>query len=178
MLRHEKWKPYHQDCSVRWRRTIQIVEWNFVDGFCPCFMIENFFLISLFGLMRPLSNLMVLSVDTTVCTGSTKIHEQQKNEQIIHEGCQCGAVCLPEDLEGLFCLKQLSGSAYFSVLQDNIVPSVKDLCLEEGCYFQQDGAPPLFHSDVRSFKNIHFPGWWIGRRGRQTIHPDLLTYNY
>ncbi|GFG36095.1 hypothetical protein Cfor_03668 [Coptotermes formosanus] len=34
----------------------------------------------------------------------------------------------------------------------------------EGCmHFQQDGAPPHYHRDVRKCLNTRFPGRWIGR---------------
>jgi hypothetical protein len=29
------------------------------------------------------------------------------------------------------------------MLQDSIVPSINSLFLEEECYFQQDGVPPI-----------------------------------
>ena len=32
--------------------------------------------------------------------------------------------------------------------------------------FQQDGAPPHFHNDVRWYLNEHIPQRWIGRTGR------------
>jgi hypothetical protein len=31
------------------------------------------------------------------------------------------------------------------------------LFLEEQCYFEQDGAPPHYHRNVRNFLNDHFP---------------------
>ena len=36
---------------------------------------------------------------------------------------------------------------------------------DEEFYFQQDGAPPHYHSDVRSFLEEVLPNKWIGRRG-------------
>ncbi|KDR20859.1 hypothetical protein L798_04664, partial [Zootermopsis nevadensis] len=31
--------------------------------------------------------------------------------------------------------------------------------------FQQDGAPPHFHTDVRACLDLHFPSRWIRRAG-------------
>jgi hypothetical protein len=46
--------------------------------FCDWFLHKcderEFFLFSVFGLMKPLLNLMVPSIDTTVCTGPLTIH--------------------------------------------------------------------------------------------------------
>jgi hypothetical protein len=54
-------------------KTIQISDFTFVSGFCTCVMEENDFEISLFGLMKQLLNLMVLSTDITVSSGPQKI---------------------------------------------------------------------------------------------------------
>lgn len=37
---------------------------------------------------------------------------------------------------------------------------------EEFVHFQQDGAPPNFHRDVRHVLGIQLRGQWIGRRGQ------------
>jgi hypothetical protein len=34
---------------------------------------------------------------------------------------------------------------------------------KDACNFQQDGAPPHYHRDVRNCLNTRFPGRWIGR---------------
>ena len=48
-------------------------------------------------------------------------------------------------------------------------------------YFQQDGAPPHYHRDVRAHLDVAFPDTWIGRRG--TIEyparsPDLKPMDF
>jgi len=35
------WNSVHQDCFMQWMRTIQIIWWNSVIGFCTCVMKED-----------------------------------------------------------------------------------------------------------------------------------------
>ena len=42
---------------------------------------------------------------------------------------------------------------------------------ENEVYFQQDGAPPNFHVNVRNFLDSTFNQRWIGRRGSGTEFP-------
>jgi hypothetical protein len=75
----------------------------------------------------------------------------------------------------------VTGPAYLSLPQDNVVPSTNNLFLEKECYFQQDGAPWYYHSDVWNFLNVHFPGRWIGCRLRAEYppqSPDLTPLNF
>jgi hypothetical protein len=57
-------------------------------------------------------------------------------------------------------------------MQDNIVPFVRNLFLEEEFYFQQDGTAPHYHNDMRNILGVYFPGRWIGHRKGQSINPD------
>jgi hypothetical protein len=48
-------------------------------------------------------------------------------------------------------------------------------------YLQQDGAPPLFHRDVRAFFDEHLTNRWIGRRGVVEFplsSPDLIPMEF
>lgn len=48
----------------------------------------------------------------------------------------------------------------WGMLQDFAVPQ-----MPEQTILQQDGAPALYHNDVRDFINGHFPGSRTGKRG-------------
>jgi len=68
---------------------------------------------------------------------------------------------LDDQLIGPFILEgHLTGEAYIRFLQEEL-----PLLLEDGplnkrghMYFQHDGAPPHFSSEVRNFLNYRFPG--------------------
>ena len=48
-------------------------------------------------------------------------------------------------------------------------------------YFQQDGAPPHYHRDVRAYLDAVFPDTWIGRRGPTEYparSPDLTPMDF
>ena len=50
-----------------------------------------------------------------------------------------------------------------------------------GLIFQQDGAPPHYHRQVRDFLNANFPDMWIGRGGPlawPTRSPDLTHLDF
>jgi hypothetical protein len=52
----------------------------------------------------------------------------------------------------------------------NMQPAIHQLYGNEPFYFQQDGAPPGYHTDIRSYLNGTLPGQWIGRRGSVEYH--------
>jgi hypothetical protein len=50
----------------------------------------------------------------------------------------------------------------------------------EPFYFQQNGAPPHYHRDIRSYLDEILPVQWIGRRGNAEHHssfPDLTSFD-
>ena len=47
----------------------------------------------------------------------------------------------------------------------SILPAIREKFVNEVFYLQQDGAPPLYHQDVRAYLDDTVPGQWIGRRG-------------
>jgi hypothetical protein len=55
----------------------------------------------------------------------------------------------------------VTGTAYLTILEDDIIPCI-NIFSDKDCYFQHDGAPPYYHTDVRNFLNVHFPGRWRG----------------
>lgn len=65
----------------------------------------------------------------------------------------------------------VTGAAYLQMLQEKIIPALGNIYNEELYYFQQDGAPPHYHRDVRAFLDYNFPQRWIGRRGSASEFP-------
>jgi hypothetical protein len=71
-----------------------------------------------------------------------------------------------------FMKKTVSGHSYLDMLQIWLFPQ---LIKDSGDYiFQQDGAPPHWHLDVRCFLNEVLPRRWIGRGGPH----DLMLYSW
>jgi len=61
------------------------------------------------------------------------------------------------------------------MLQESTVPSVRQLYGDEDMY-QQDGAIPHYHRDIRTYLDNTFPERWIGRRRSveyPPVSPDL-----
>ena len=64
-----------------------------------------------------------------------------------------------------------------------VIPRLNNLSKNENkVYFQQDGAPPHFHVNVRNFLDRTFNQRWIGRRGCATNvpprSPDLTPLDF
>jgi len=57
---------------------------------------------------------------------------------------------------------QIIGGFRYAMLEDWLMPQLSD---EEvhGYMYQQDGAPPHLHKEVREYLNEHLPGRWVGR---------------
>ena len=52
------------------------------------------------------------------------------------------------------------------MLQEFVRPQITEMFGDDrDIYFQQDGAPPHYHRDVRAYLDAVFPDAWIGRRG-------------
>jgi hypothetical protein len=48
-------------------------------------------------------------------------------------------------------------------------------------YFRPDGVPSHYHTDVRNFLEVRFPGRWTGRRGsveNSLQSPDLKPVEF
>ena len=70
------------------------------------------------------------------------------------------------------------------MLEAWLFPQLKEAM--NGFIFQQDGAPPHWHRDVRNFLNTVLPHRWIGRSGPQDLalhawpprSPDLTPCDF
>jgi hypothetical protein len=66
----------------------------------------------------------------------------------------------------------VTGAAYIIMPQESIVPAVRQLYGDEDMWYQQDGAPPHYHRDVRAYLDNTFPDRWIRRRGSVEYPPQ------
>lgn len=62
-----------------------------------------------------------------------------------------------------FCEQNVTGHVYLDMLENWLMPQLTTD--SETFIYQQDGAPPHFHHDVREFLNMRLPNRWIGRSG-------------
>ena len=67
------------------------------------------------------------------------------------------------------------------MLQEFVTPRLQEQLGDIEFFFQQDGAPPHFHHDVRTYLNENMQNRWITRRG--TIEyppksPDLTPMDF
>ncbi|GFT11903.1 uncharacterized protein NPIL_425361 [Nephila pilipes] len=75
----------------------------------------------------------------------------------------------------------VTGTIYLNLLQQSIIPSIREDFKQEEFFFQQDGALPHYHRDVRSFLDGILPNRWIGRRGIVEYpprSPDLTPLDF
>ncbi|XP_016075224.1 PREDICTED: uncharacterized protein LOC107542427 [Miniopterus natalensis] len=75
----------------------------------------------------------------------------------------------------------VTGPIYLNLLRQSVMPSIREVFEDEEFYFQQDGAPPHYHHDVRSYLDDILPNRWIGRRGfvEYPPHsPDLTPLDF
>ncbi|CAM1299642.1 Uncharacterised protein r2_g956 [Pycnogonum litorale] len=75
----------------------------------------------------------------------------------------------------------VTGPIYLNLLQQSVMPCIRNDFKDEDVYFQQDGAPPHYHRDVRSFLDGVLPNRWIGRRGFVEYpprSPDLTPLDF
>ena len=82
-----------------------------------------------------------------------------------------------------FFEEHVTKDSYLSLLQNFLEPILNELPLQERqqIWFQQDGAPPHFGLNVRSFLDTAFPRQWIGRRGAvewPPRSPDLTPLDF
>jgi hypothetical protein len=75
----------------------------------------------------------------------------------------------------------LNGERYLSMLRDDVLPTLLNPQGDFPTFFQQDGAPPHYATEVRQFLDEQFPGHWIGRRGPvewPPRSPDLTPLDF
>ena len=61
------------------------------------------------------------------------------------------------------------------------MPRIHEQFGDKEFYFQQDGAPPHYHRDVRAYLDKNLPNRWIGQRGNiesPPRSPDLTPPDF
>lgn len=75
----------------------------------------------------------------------------------------------------------LNAMVYLDMLKNDIIMSILDESGDFPAFFQQDGAPPHYGTEVRQWLDQQFPGHWIGRRGPvewPPRSPDLTPMDF
>ena len=62
----------------------------------------------------------------------------------------------------------MNGAAYLDMLENWLIPLLQEE-MNNNYIFQQDGAPPHWHRDVRAYLNHILPLRWIGRSGKDDL---------
>ena len=104
--------------------------------------------------------------------------EKQLNQPgvTVWAGLSCKGVVGPIILH-----TSIDQTVYLNMLQDTIIPQVREQYQNDDFYFQQDGAPPHFALAVRALLDLKFPNRWIGRRGAidwPPSSPDLTRMDF
>jgi hypothetical protein len=73
----------------------------------------------------------------------------------------------------LFAEPSVTGINYLDMLQLWLMPQLQED--SEDFIFQQVGAPPCFHFDVRAHLNTSLPGCWIGRASHNDSSSSLAS---
>ena len=139
-------------------------------GFCKS--CETLFLISLFGLMKPLLNLCYCQL-TQMCSGPSRIHAYQ-NRQLIYHGCQYGAVRLAQDWQGYFSLKHLSQVPPTYQCCRTTLCLLSTICFCRKTATSNKTAYCFITSDMRNVLSVHFPEGWGRGKEQHSIQPDHL----
>lgn len=79
----------------------------------------------------------------------------------------------------------VNGISYLKMMKEKFFPEFCRLPNAPELLFMQDGAPPHWQKDVRSWLNEKFPGRWIGRGGAEDLNitwpprsPDLTPADF
>jgi len=75
----------------------------------------------------------------------------------------------------------VTGEAYLEILRSSILPAIRAIYENSEVFYQQGGAPPHYHRDVRAFLDENLEGHWIGRRGTfeyPPLSPDLTALDF
>ena len=64
-----------------------------------------------------------------------------------------------------FAEKTVTGIVYLDMIESWLMPQLEADYGNDNFIFQQDGAPPHFHHDVRDFLNMRLRNRWVGRGG-------------
>ena len=108
--------------------------------------------------------------------------EHERDSQKVNVFCALSQtkVCGPF----FFAENTVTGVMYLAMLQNWLLPQMSED--SEDIIFQQDGAPPHWHRDVRRFLNDALPERWIGNVGKEDLvlqfwpprSPDLTPCNF
>ena len=60
-----------------------------------------------------------------------------------------------------FAKDNVTGKVYLDMLENWLMPQLADEEVQ-GYIYQQEGAPPHWHKEVREYLNEHLPGRWVG----------------
>ena len=55
----------------------------------------------------------------------------------------------------------MNAETYLKVLEDNLIPSLRDIDQDQDMIFNQDGAPPHYARAVHQFLNDELPVRWL-----------------
>jgi len=61
-----------------------------------------------------------------------------------------------------FAEDSVTKKVYLDMLENWLIPQLEDEEIQ-GYIYQQDGAPPHWHKEVREYLNERLPGRWVGR---------------
>lgn len=83
---------------------------------------------------------------------------------------------------GPFILREtMNGVRYLNMLREQVWPVISRWENAQSIIFMQDGAPPHYHQDVRSWLNRRFRNKWLGRGGPYewpARSPDLTPCDF
>ena len=118
-------------------------------------------------------NCVYYSMDNPHLTYETQLNQPGIT---VWAGISCKGVFGP-----IFFDSPVNSELYLQMLEDTVMPDLRQEYGDEEFYFQQDGAPPHYGVDVRNFLNRELPNNWIGRRGAiewPARSPDLTPMDF
>ena len=147
-------------------RTTQIGDCKFVNDSCTSVTKGTIFKTQLLGQMKPHLNLMAQLIGI----GPNCVYWANENLNIAEEkttnrpGVAVWCGLSSRGLIGLYLFEEtVTGQTYLQTLEITI-PHLNDHFENENqVYFQQDGAPPHFHVNMRNFFDCTFSQGWIGQ---------------
>ena len=107
------------------------------------------------------------------------VHQYEDHSPKINVWCAMSSECII----GPFFFEEstINGQNYLEMLKKFFYPIIARKRIVSRMYFQQDGAPAHFSSDVRAWLDEKFTGRWIGRRGSiewAARSPDLTPLDF
>lgn len=103
-------------------------------------------------------------------------HSQKSKKVNIWAGILNHHIIGPFIIEGT-----LNGEKYLELLQEQIIPRIREVAIVDNVWYQHDGCPSHFVRPVTNLLNETFPNRWIGRGG--AVHwpprsPDLSPNDF